>query len=66
MNRLSVKEENLNTAITNTQASKSRILDADIAAEQISVVKLQILQQTATTQLAQANSLPQVFLTLFR
>lgn len=66
LNRLSTKESNLNTAITNTEAAKSRILDADIAKEQISAVKLQILQQTATAQLAQANSSPQVFLSLFR
>ncbi|MBI3578043.1 MAG: flagellin [Ignavibacteriales bacterium] len=66
LNRLSTKESNLNTAITNTEAAKSRILDADIAKEQISAVKLQILQQTATAQFAQANSSPQVFLSLFR
>ena len=65
-NRLLVKEANLNTAITNTEAAKSRILDADIAKEQISAVKLQILQQTATAQLAQANQSPQVFLSLLR
>jgi flagellin len=65
-NRLYVKEANLNTAITNTEAAKSRILDADIAAEQISAVKLQILQQTSTAMLAQANQAPQVFLSLFR
>jgi flagellin len=65
-NRLYVKEANLNTAITNTEAAKSRILDADIAAEQISAVKLQILQQTSTAMLAQANQSPQVFLSLFR
>lgn len=65
-NRLATKEANLTTAITNTEAAKSRILDADIAREQISVVKLQILQQTATAQLAQANASPQVFLSLFR
>lgn len=66
INRLSTKEANLTTAITNTEAAKSRILDTDIAKEQISAVKLQILQQTATAQLAQANSSPQVFLSLFR
>jgi flagellin len=66
VNRLSTKEANLMTAITNTEAAKSRILDADIAKEQIAVVKLQILQQTATAQLAQANASPQVFLSLFR
>jgi flagellin len=65
VNRLQVKEENIMTAITNTQASKSRILDADIAREQIESVKAQILQQTATAQLAQANMSPQVFLSLF-
>ncbi len=65
VNRLAVKDENLTTAITNTEAAKSRILDADIAKEQISSIKLQILQQTATAQLAQANMSPQVFLSLF-
>jgi flagellin len=65
-NRLYVKEANLNTAITNTEAAKSRILDADIAKEQIAAVKLQILQQTSTAMLAQANQSPQVFLSLFR
>ncbi len=66
VNRLSIKETNLTTAITNTEAAKSRILDADVAKEQIAAVKLQFLQQTATAQLAQANSSPQVFLSLFR
>lgn len=66
LNRLSAKEANLNTAITNTEAAKSRIYDADIAKEQIKAAKLQILQQTATSMLAQANASPQVFLALFR
>jgi flagellin len=66
LNRLAAKEANLNTAITNTEAAKSRIYDADIAKEQIKAAKLQILQQTSTAQLAQANSSPQVFLSLFR
>ena len=65
-NRLYIKEANLNTAITNTEAAKSRILDADIAKEQIAAVKLQILQQTATAQLAQANQSPAIFLSLLR
>jgi flagellin len=66
LNRLSAKESNLNTAITNTEAAKSRIFDADIAKEQIKAAKLQILQQTSTSMLAQANQSPQVFLSLFR
>jgi flagellin len=66
VNRLQTKESNLTTAITNTEAAKSRILDADVAKEQIQASKLQILQQTATAQLSQANSSPQNFLSLFR
>ncbi|HUN65427.1 MAG TPA: flagellin [Bacteroidota bacterium] len=64
--RLSDKETNLNTAITNTDAAQSQIMDADVAKEQIDVVKDQFLQQTATAQLAQANQTPSVFLSLFR
>ena len=66
VNRLTIKESNLSTAITNTEAAKSRIMDADVAKEQIQVSKLQILQQTSTALLAQANSAPQNFLALFR
>jgi flagellin len=66
VNRLQTKESNLTTAITNTEAAKSRIMDADVAKEQIMASKLSILQQTSTAQLAQANSSPQAFLSLFR
>lgn len=66
MNRLDVKESNLQTAITNSEAAQSRIMDADMAKEQMEATKLQILQQTATTQLAQANASPQNILQLFR
>jgi flagellin len=65
-NRLTAKQSNLATAITNITASQSQITDADIAQEQIASVKDQILQQTATAQLAQANQSPQVFLSLFK
>jgi flagellin len=66
VNRLTIKETNLTTAITNTDAAKSRIMDADVAKEQIQVSKLQILQQTSTAQLAQANASPKNFLSLFQ
>lgn len=66
VNRLQTKEANITSAITNTEAAKSRILDADVAKEQIHASKLNILQQTATAQLAQANSSPQSFLSLFK
>ncbi len=64
--RLDVKESTLQVAITNTDAAASRIMDADIAKEQLDITKLQILQQTATIQLAQANAAPQNVLQLFR
>ena len=64
--RLSTKETSLSTAITNTEASRSRIMDADFAKEQLESLKLQIMQQTATSALAQANAAPQTVLSLFR
>ena len=64
--RLTFKEETLRIAITNTESTKSRILDADIAFEQLRSTRLQILQQTATAQLAQANVSPQNVLALFQ
>lgn len=64
--RLSVKESTLSIAITNTQAAQSRILDADVAREQLEATKLQIEQQLATAELAQANQSSQGLLALFR
>lgn len=66
VSRLRVVQDNLTVAITNTKAASSRITDADIAAEQVNAVRLQILQQLATSQLSQANSQPQNILALFR
>lgn len=66
VSRLTVKEATLSIAITNTLASQSRILDADIAKEQLKSTRLQILQQTSTAQLAQANVSPQNVLALFQ
>ncbi|MFQ6604311.1 MAG: flagellin [Fidelibacterota bacterium] len=63
--RLSAKESNLAVAITNTESARSVIEDADFAKEQMEVMKLQILQQTAVASLVQANSSPQVVLSLF-
>ena len=63
--RLTTKEATLTNAITNTEASRSRIADADFAKEQLEALKLQIMQQTATSALAQANSAPQIVLSLF-
>ncbi|MDW8137908.1 MAG: flagellin [Bacteroidota bacterium] len=64
--RLTVKEDMLSAQITNTEGARSRVFDADFAREQLRVAKLQILQQTATVALAQANANPQAVLSLFR
>jgi len=59
---LSSKEENLTQAITANNAAHSRIMDTDFAKEQSSSIRLQILQQTATAALSQANMGPQAVL----
>jgi len=64
--RLSSKEESVSLAISNTEATRSRIEDADFAKEQMSMMKLQILQQTTVSSFTQANTAPQVVLSLFR
>jgi flagellin len=64
--RLDFKSQALSSMISNTEAAKSQVLDADLAQEQLAAVKLQILQQTATAALAQANSAPQSVMQLFR
>lgn len=63
--RLSSKEGTLSVAVTNTEAVRSTIEDADFAKEQMEVMKLQILQQTALSSLTQSNSSPQLVLGLF-
>lgn len=64
--RLTFKEENVTTQYTNTEAAYNRIMNADMAAEQVEASKYAILQQTATAMLAQANQAPQFLLTLFQ
>ena len=63
--RLTYKEQNLAVSMNNYAAARSRIADADFAREQMEIVKLQILQQTGTAALAQANAAPQAVLSLF-
>lgn len=66
INRLSSQEELLKAQITNYNAAVSRIEDADVAKEQLELIRAQFLQQTSLISLAQANQQPQVFLQLFR
>ncbi len=61
--RLTTKEKTISTAIE-IEAAKSRIMDTDLALEQLEVSKLQILQETALIMLAQANATPQNVLQL--
>jgi flagellin len=64
--RLQFKSDLLSSMITNTDAAKSAIMNADVAQEQVQVAQDQILQQTATAALTQANNAPQSLLALFR
>ncbi|HEX2869589.1 MAG TPA: flagellin, partial [Ignavibacteriales bacterium] len=64
--RLDVKDEYLTSAISNAQASVSRLFDADMAMEQLNATKAQIGSQVATSMLSQLNSAPQNVLQLFR
>jgi flagellin len=66
MIRLDNKEDNLSTSITNIESTRSRIEDADFAAEQMNLIRAQIVQQTGFASFAQANAAPQLVLSLFR
>ncbi len=64
--RLTFKEEALSVQYTNTESAYNRIMNANMAEEQVEASKFLILQQTATAMLAQANVAPQFLLSLFR
>ena len=65
-NRLDAATESLTTTIENMTSAHSTIMDADIAEESANYVQQQILQQTASSLLVQANALPQIALTLIQ
>ena len=64
MNRLDYAADNLTNVAQNTAAARSRILDADYAAETTELARTQIIQQAATAMLAQANQSQQAVLSL--
>jgi flagellin len=64
--RLKHKEDIVSAQVQNHEAVRSTYEDADFAKEQMELMKVQILQQTATAALAQANSAPQLVLSMFR
>ncbi|MEQ8861293.1 MAG: flagellin [Pseudomonadales bacterium] len=57
---------NLSTTAENLSAARSRIQDADFAAETAALTRAQILQQAGTSVLAQANQTPQNVLALLQ
>ncbi|HPD32835.1 MAG TPA: flagellin [Bacteroidota bacterium] len=65
-NRLTSQEDLIRSEITNYTAAISRIEDADVAQEQMNLIKAQFLQQTSLISLSQANQNPTAFLQLFR
>jgi flagellin len=64
--RLEFKEDQVMAAQINVEASYNRIMNANMAEEQVNSSKFQILQQTAIAMLAQANQAPASLLSLFK
>ena len=64
INRLNYTVDNLANVAVNTEAARSRIVDADFAGESAALSRAQILQQAGTAMLAQANAAPQNVLAL--
>jgi len=65
-NRLEYTVSNLMNVAEFTTSARSRIEDADFAAESARLAKAQVLQQTGTAMLAQANAQPQLVLSLIQ
>ena len=66
INRFQYTVDNLTNVVTNASASRSRIVDADYSLATAELAKRQIIQQAATSMLAQANQQPQAVLTLLK
>ena len=65
-NRLEHTVKGVNIAAENLQASESRIRDTDMASQVVDYTKNQVLTQSGTAMLAQANSQAQTVLSLLR
>ena len=66
INRLEYAADNLANVAQNASASRSRILDADYAAETTELARTQIIQQAGTAMLSQANQQAQSVLALLK
>jgi flagellin len=64
--RLNFKQDQVTNDQANVESAYNRIMNADMANEQVQASKLSILQQTSTAMLAQANAAPQFILSLFK
>jgi flagellin len=64
MSRLTSAADNLSVMMLQTSASRSTIMDTDYALEAAKLATQQILQQSSTAMLAQANALPNSVLSL--
>jgi flagellin len=66
MSRMEYAADNLQNVSQNTSAARSRVLDADYAAETTELARTQIIQQAGTAMLAQANQSQQAILSLLK
>tara|TARA_X000000950_G_scaffold273526_1_gene357421 strand:+ start:3051 stop:4640 length:1590 start_codon:yes stop_codon:yes gene_type:complete len=66
MSRMDQAIDNLTNVSANTSSARSRIVDADMAAEAGNLTKTQILQQSAMAMIAQASKAQQAVLTLLQ
>lgn len=57
--RVGIKEANISVTLNNELATHNRIMNADMASEQVELIKYSLLSQSATAMLAQANQAPQ-------
>jgi flagellin len=64
MSRLEYASDNLQNVSQNTASARSRVMDADYAAETTELARTQIIQQASTAMLAQANQSQQAILAL--
>ena len=63
-NRFEAAIRNISNIVENTEAARSRIMDADFAAETANMTRYMIMQQAGVSILAQANTIPQQALAL--
>lgn len=64
MNAMQSNSDNLTTMNLSLESARSKIKDVDVAAASSDMIRYQILQQTSTSVLAQANQMPSIALSL--